>query len=401
MPAPTLIPGCINPVSLGSTAISSYVSPNTGPYMYLTKIFAVGYVSLGVRGDSTTFGVFRSTDVGTTWAQVGGTKSTASLSTLDSDPDVRGFTIAQGRITGRYLYALYLVGNPPTMRVSRFDCSTESWIADSDGPLYQINDNNNAGYFIAQSDADDTLWVIANQATNGSGIRRVQRMSLPAPFGTAWTTPVDIETIVSPPNQFALACVPGWAGAVHGIFVDSEGFLVRIARISAGDAPVSVYSSPGGNVQPNVAVAKRTLGSDAQIMFAITDQGVTYLKIGYIVGFSVAEGFTYTDLGVDEFSGGQAQVFRDGSDFVFYRRLGIESLKSARWSGNPGSFGPDSDMATIFSCSGGGSTPSGIAVTYSVGTISGDNLDTWFAFVADASDCCGCGPNGNYYESTG
>jgi len=234
----------VNPFSGYTFGAGEVTTPNHGPFGYSGALYVLGFVSWAAEGAGVcSIGVFRSSDAGVTWAQVGGTREIRNGADFAS----RSFECCRHRNDGQYLYVIYL-DTGGKLAISQYDMAANAWSSDSTGPAYELVANN-ARWFVTMSSASDTLFVLAN-TTLVSTYRHVRVYEITVGVGIGGWGSGTLLGAQSPIKHYdAARMLIDDAGRVHGIVWCSEDsitsslqqVLLRGTSGSIGSPGLSIF----------------------------------------------------------------------------------------------------------------------------------------------------------------
>lgn len=201
-----------------------------GPVEYGGALFVVALSALATASsEHSVLSIFKSTDAGATWTQVG------SDITLPSSDDSTGSNIPVGDSevfhgcvdinfpTSPYGYVIHADADHKLI-VSRVNYNTEDWDDTSAaGPDIQdpseTGNHNSLGWMIEQA-SDGEFGILANLNTAGSDTDRVYAMSLSSDLGT-WSSRAQVSGQSGGIYYAATGIARGTSGRVHG-WIEAE-----------------------------------------------------------------------------------------------------------------------------------------------------------------------------------
>lgn len=242
------------------SALHGAYSFGRGPYQYGASLFCFGFVAFGVVG------VYKSTDEGETWTQVGSTKSVTSsnqtfASCLSND--------------GEYVYLLYVGPTPEYVVVSRLNLSLEDFDSDSpDGPHLADGASNAPVLNIAQ--ASDGVLVVMLKTFRIGGQSTASIATLNSGI-SSWSSTTEPSGQTGTKLFLGCGLVAMASGRVHG-FVDEEYSgdhrLLHVLAYGAGGSIGTDFDEVAEIADgfPNVSAA--AFGTKIGVAFNSFDVGI-------------------------------------------------------------------------------------------------------------------------------
>lgn len=261
---------------------------------YGGNLFVVALSAYAVTSsDHSTIGIFKSTDDGATWTQVG------SEITLPSSDDSAGSNIPVGDSdflhgcldinfpTDPYGYIVHANADHEII-VSRVNYSAEDFDDTSDpGPAIQdpseSGNHNFLGWMIEQG-TDGDFGILANLNSAGADTDRVYAMSLSADLGT-WSARTQVAGQTSGISYVATSIARGVTGFVHGFVgvedgLDNDMYHTMVIGGGGGVGSALEHISEGQQIFRSPYCGALTTTGDIAFLFAAPNVGVgTFWKL--------------------------------------------------------------------------------------------------------------------------
>ena len=211
-----------------------------GPWKYGSAWYAICFLDVPTDQDTDyafqpELQIIKSTDNGTSWAQVG-TTITLTDDTVVEDFAYGAYTFGTALdlsfSTNGYVYVLY-TGADKKLRVSRLNCVTEDWdLTGADGP-------DNPAFTDAAAAKDKRVFLLLEAATDGGFAVMVGNpLGIAADDGQVlvgriesdltWGTLELVDGQISSRAYFPMGLMVGAGGRVHGLLWERNGADLRI-----------------------------------------------------------------------------------------------------------------------------------------------------------------------------
>lgn len=331
--------------------------PQSGPYEYGGNLYIA---TLDASAFPT---LYKSTDAGATWTEVGTSRTAGGFQEFGACLD---FDFP----SSPYLYVLY---NSEAdgfgdyhAQVSRFDFSSDTWDLDGSGGPVIPPTYIGFGLHIAMSDDSGGMGILFHQSAGTGGDLKASVALVDAAL-TGWSSVVEVVGQADLDGYAGVGIATGTSGRIHGIIVDGTAAeishtLVRTSSGLVGGASLDFISTAGadddsvcGDGSGRIAIAF----NDSTLRSAVADS---------------ADIPTWTLADVDLTDGGFKVVFEDSGTFrIGYRLTGGTDLITATYSAGTWV------GASVLLAATNSALPSGRAITGGFGLVyTEDFSDTWF-----------------------